>query len=757
MFDDNMVDPLSAKLGEFDINDPANATRTPNGDFNEQGESSNENIYIPAVTKESLESEWQQMFGTENYKKDLQNLALTGRLRDRRFRGVCWRLFLGCLSDDVGHWSETVCESRTRYENLKSMFFIDPYSSKVDEDNVQVFDPLSQEIDSPWSQYFEDKKLTDLIYQDLNRLFPGMHYFQSKKIKDVLLHILFCYAKMNPNVGYKQGMHEVLAPLLFVLENESELFQFLENSDNEVMRDLINPEFLESDAFCLFEHLMEIIEPWYVRAESPAHFQKKAFDPHGKPFMETQSYASSPPTAIIRKLNKIQESMLKRYDLVLYNHLREMQIEPQFYGLRWVRLLYGREFATMEDILTLWDGLFADGATLDLVEYVYLSLICSKRKKLLASDHSGCLTVLMKTPYCKRDAKIVVQEAKHMRDTKLDPRKKLQGFYQPLTESKVMATNEFPTGEPTSTKFSSARQNLLRGAKQIASKKAPEPNTRKIAQAKRSEKTKERIGEERKRPVELKANSKSAPSSHMFPHNEDDEDLFTTSQRSVRSPSSTFLSKLSSKVRHPTRTDLTTLQQDHERLQEQISHFKAEIDKLQSISIYCGTKMDSYINSLQDQITHDEKCMDVVYLSLAGLKQVRDILKGTLSFQSSTIEQDTEFSHIDTAISSLTPNTSTENTLPGSLPVPLLADFGHFEKQSEKHILVESTNDETTNDENTDDTEINANDSHAGTLEICKNEPHVDPSERYEGKDERTTEEQTDGKIQTEDAVDVRA
>ena len=35
----------------------------------------------------------------------------------------------------------------------------------------------------------------------------------------------------------------------------------------------------------------------------------------------------------------------------------------------------------MEDILTLWDGLFADGISLDLVDYVFLSLICNKRRK----------------------------------------------------------------------------------------------------------------------------------------------------------------------------------------------------------------------------------------------------------------------------------------------------------------------------------------------------------------------------------------
>ena len=46
----------------------------------------------------------------------------------------------------------------------------------------------------------------------------------------------------------------------------------------------------------------------------------------------------------------------------------------------------------------------------------------------------------------------------------------------------------------------------------------------------------------------------------MFPHDPDDEDLFMTSPRS-RTSSATFLSKLSSKVRHTTRTDITALQQ----------------------------------------------------------------------------------------------------------------------------------------------------------------------------------------------------
>ena len=35
-----------------------------------------------------------------------------------------------------------------------------------------------------------------------------------------MLNILFCYAKEHPNVLYRQGMHELLAPILFVLHAE---------------------------------------------------------------------------------------------------------------------------------------------------------------------------------------------------------------------------------------------------------------------------------------------------------------------------------------------------------------------------------------------------------------------------------------------------------------------------------------------------------------------------------------------------------
>ncbi len=41
---------------------------------------------------------------------------------------------------------------------------------------------------------------------------------------------------------------------------------------------------------------------------------------------------------------------------------------------RWVRLLFGREFP-MQDLLVLWDAIFADGISFDLVDYVFVAML----------------------------------------------------------------------------------------------------------------------------------------------------------------------------------------------------------------------------------------------------------------------------------------------------------------------------------------------------------------------------------------------
>jgi hypothetical protein len=74
---------------------------------------------------------------------------------------------------------------------------------------------------SPWSQFFKDTELLDVIKLDLSRTYPDSTFFQSEAIQKSMLHILFVWARLHPETSYRQGMNELLAPLLFCISNDS--------------------------------------------------------------------------------------------------------------------------------------------------------------------------------------------------------------------------------------------------------------------------------------------------------------------------------------------------------------------------------------------------------------------------------------------------------------------------------------------------------------------------------------------------------
>ena len=50
--------------------------------------------------------------------------------------------------------------------------------------------------------------------------------------------------------------------------------------------------------------------------------------------------------------------------------------------------------------LVLWDAIFAtDNQRFSLSDYIFVALLCSLRDKLLKSDHSGCMKILMQAHY----------------------------------------------------------------------------------------------------------------------------------------------------------------------------------------------------------------------------------------------------------------------------------------------------------------------------------------------------------------------
>lgn len=68
----------------------------------------------------------------------------------------------------------------------------------------EVYDPLSTEEDSPWRTWFAHLELRATIRQDVDRTFPDMPYFADEEVRRSLTTLLFLFAVLNPDVGYRQ-------------------------------------------------------------------------------------------------------------------------------------------------------------------------------------------------------------------------------------------------------------------------------------------------------------------------------------------------------------------------------------------------------------------------------------------------------------------------------------------------------------------------------------------------------------------------
>ncbi|EFC47553.1 rabGTPase-activating protein, partial [Naegleria gruberi] len=334
--------------------------------------------------------EFEQIIMSRDSTSLLQGLctkSLSGNLGQSTIRSIIWKIFLGLLplnkKEGTDHWNAKVNNDRARYEDLIKKHEIDPRktqaanSSEDDVVDVTFCDPLSQSQSNPWSEFFENSELEKVIVQDLKRLYPEYPFFRTEEIQNYLKRMLFIWSKENDDISYRQGMHELLSPILLVVYRDaqdiSKYEYMMTEEEDQKLKLILN---LKIDAYDL---------------------------------------------PIFKISNRIQYLLLEKKDPELYRHLIKMAIEPQIYLLRWVRLLFGREFH-IDDAIILWDAIFSDcggfraekvsssDIDLSLVEHISVAMLHYIRKSLLASDSSYCLKRLMRYPPVE-DVHIFIEQA----------------------------------------------------------------------------------------------------------------------------------------------------------------------------------------------------------------------------------------------------------------------------------------------------------------------------------------------------------
>ncbi|ORZ00973.1 rab-GTPase-TBC domain-domain-containing protein [Syncephalastrum racemosum] len=350
---------------------------------------------------ESKRQAWDALFNEEESSaSSLRQRALAGPVCQTTLRSVCWKVFLGYYpSLDFATWSAIQTKKRDHYANLRKEFIDEPAKRMKEGAESDLLDnnPLSLNDNNPWQQHFADSETRKTIRQDVERTFPDVDFFRADQVQEHLTDVLFIYCKLNQDVSYRQGMHELLAPLYWVLANDSVEAEISGtgplDASNKLLVQVLDPAYIEHDAFILFERLMTYAKPWYEFNEN-----SRGRVPGSNP--------------VVVSCQRIHHQYLRAVDPVLYGHLEKFGIEPQLYGMRWLRLLFGREFE-FHELLMLWDAMFAHDPTLKIVEYISLAILLRLRDKLMAGDYAECLSLLMRCPHVGKPATLV-EQAKYL-------------------------------------------------------------------------------------------------------------------------------------------------------------------------------------------------------------------------------------------------------------------------------------------------------------------------------------------------------
>uniref|UniRef100_A0A093UUC2 TBC1 domain family member 5 n=1 Tax=Talaromyces marneffei PM1 TaxID=1077442 RepID=A0A093UUC2_TALMA len=335
-------------------------------------------------TVEEARRRWETLLGYGRNTHDLKQAVISGDSEnpcENGLRSVCWKIFLLCDDLDRSKWIDRLTDTRSAYDSLKDHFL---KYIKHPNDLQSTVDPLAEDEESPWQALRHDEATRAEIFQDVERCLQDNCFFREPSTKSMMLDILFVYSKLNPDLGYRQGMHELLAPILWVVERDavtqsSKHIPVDTTDDESVMLQLLDANYIESDSFNLFCSVMQVARSFYEHTDN----------------RPVNGEAEMAP--IVARSEFIHNELLMVADHELAIHLNTIEILPQIFLTRWIRLLFGREFS-FDDTLLIWDLLFANGLRATLIDHICVAMLLRIRWQLLEVDYSSALTLLLRYP-----------------------------------------------------------------------------------------------------------------------------------------------------------------------------------------------------------------------------------------------------------------------------------------------------------------------------------------------------------------------
>ena len=247
-------------------------------------------------------------------------------------RAIIWKTLIGYYPiNDLTCWKQITLSHFNSYQNMKKFYKEFPNDIKDEE----------------------DLKILNQINKDLPRTRNTISFF-SEKSKfnknetnyDILRRILFFFSKRNQEIGYVQGMNEIVAIIYYIYSLDENVY--------------IKP-FIESDTFFSFEILIQEIKPIFM--------------------MYDINYSQLFITVQIKQINDI----LKETAPDLINYFNKINLVMDVFLMRWLIVLFAQEF-TFESSISFWDRLFTQKNKIKFICYISAAILVINKKKLMKME-----------------------------------------------------------------------------------------------------------------------------------------------------------------------------------------------------------------------------------------------------------------------------------------------------------------------------------------------------------------------------------
>lgn len=168
---------------------------------------------------------------------------------------------------------------------------------------------------------------------------------------EAINRILLLYATREPEMGYIQGMIQLVTPIYFVLSTSTHLEDV---------------KYAEEDTFFMFRNLMGEI---------------------GENFGVQQGEST-----VRKRIDRVLE-IVSHKDPELHRMIMKKGLHESGLGIRWILLLFSGDF-NMRQVLWLWDRLLSDAYRFEMVEYCSASVLILLRNILMTQEFDKCMEVL---------------------------------------------------------------------------------------------------------------------------------------------------------------------------------------------------------------------------------------------------------------------------------------------------------------------------------------------------------------------------